>query len=44
MPLRANIMDFPITHLMDEASCYQQLLDWLHPGGLVCPRCKSSDA
>jgi transposase-like protein len=44
MPPRANIMDFPITHLMDEASCYQQLLDWLHPGGLVCPRCKSGNA
>ena len=34
-------MDFPIIDLMDEAACYQKLLDLLHPDGLVCPRCKA---
>ena len=37
-------MDFAIGHLMDEAACYRQLLDWLHPGGLKCPRCGEVDA
>ena len=37
-------MDFPIAHLMDQAACYNQLLEWLHPGGLNCPRCGSADA
>jgi transposase-like protein len=32
-------MDFPLTDLMDEGACYQRLVDWLHPGGLTCPRC-----
>lgn len=32
-------MDFPIIDLMDEDSCYQRLVDWLHPNGLSCPRC-----
>jgi transposase-like protein len=32
-------MDFPITDLMDEPACYDQLVGWLHPDGLACPRC-----
>lgn len=32
-------MDFPIAHLMDERACYNELLGWLHPLGLACPRC-----
>jgi transposase-like protein len=29
---------------MDEAACYGQLLQWLHPGGLKCPRCGGGGA
>ena len=36
-------MDFPIADLMDEGACYRRLLDWLHPGGLACPRCSARD-
>jgi transposase-like protein len=36
-------MDFPITDLMDEQACYSQLVDWLHPDGLACPRCHRDD-
>ena len=36
-------MDFPITDLMDEQACYTQLVDWLHPDGLACPRCRRGD-
>jgi transposase-like protein len=36
-------MDFPITELMDEDACYAQLVAWLHPGGLTCPRCHEDD-
>ena len=36
-------MDFPITDLMDEQACYDQLVDWLHPDGLACPRCHQDD-
>jgi len=36
-------MDFPITDLMDEDSCYQRLVDWLHPDGLRCPRCQRTE-
>ena len=32
-------MDFPITDLRDEATCYRRLLGPLHPGGLTGPRC-----
>ena len=28
---------------MDEDACYTWLVDLLHPGGLVCPRCGQSD-
>ena len=36
-------MDFPLTDLMDEPACYAQLVDWLHPDGLACPRCHRDD-
>ena len=36
-------MDFPIIDLMDEQACYAQLVDWLHPDGLACPRCHRDD-
>jgi len=36
-------MDFPITDLMDEQACYAQLVAWLHPDGLACPRCRRDD-
>jgi hypothetical protein len=36
-------MDFPITDLMDDQACYTQLVDWLHPDGLACPRCHRDD-
>ena len=36
-------MDFPITDLMDEQAYYTQLVDWLHPDGLACPRCRHDD-
>ena len=36
-------MDFPITDLMDEDACYAKLVHWLHPHGLVCPRCRRDD-
>ena len=39
-----SLMDFPITHVMDEAACYAQLLRWLHPDGLRCPRCHKGEA
>ena len=36
-------MDFPIAELMDELACYDQLVAWLHPDGLTCPRCGGRD-
>ena len=36
-------MDFPITDLMDEQACYDQLVAWLHPDGMTCPRCHRHD-
>ena len=36
-------MDFPIADLMDEPACYAQLVDWLHPDGMTCPRCHQHD-
>jgi transposase-like protein len=36
-------MDFPITDLMDEDACYANLVMWLHPEGLACPRCRRAD-
>jgi transposase-like protein len=37
-------VDFPIADLMDQDACYRRLLQWLHPGGLACPRCRGTDA
>ncbi len=43
-PVVAEVaMDFPIADLMDEDACYAKLLAWLHPDGLVCPRCGERD-
>jgi transposase-like protein len=36
-------MDFPIIDLMDEDACYAELVRWLHPEGLACPRCHRAD-
>jgi transposase-like protein len=36
-------MDFPIAELMDEDACYAELVAWLHPDGLACPRCRKGD-
>jgi len=36
-------MDFPIIDLMDEDACYAELVRWLHPDGLACPRCHRAD-
>ncbi len=38
------MIDFPITDLMGERACYDWLVTLLHPGGLACPRCGSTDA
>jgi transposase-like protein len=37
-------MGFPITDLMDEDACYAKLVQWLHPRGFACPRCRRDDA
>jgi transposase-like protein len=36
-------MDFAIAELMDEDACYAELVEWLHPDGLACPRCRRGD-
>ena len=36
-------MDFPISDLMDQGACSDQLVSWLHPDGLACPRCGARD-
>jgi transposase-like protein len=36
-------MDFPLSDLMDERSCYDFLISLLHPDGLACPRCHRHD-
>jgi transposase-like protein len=36
-------MDFPIADLMDQGTCYAELVEWLHPDGLACPRCRKGD-
>lgn len=33
------MIQFPITHLMDEQKCYEFLVEILHPNGFGCPRC-----
>jgi Ser/Thr protein kinase RdoA (MazF antagonist) len=37
------MIDFPLTDLLDDAACAVWLEQNLHPTGLVCPRCHSSD-
>jgi len=37
------MIDFPLTDLLDDAACAVWLEDYLHPTGLVCPRCHSTD-
>ena len=32
-------MDFPLLDYLDNQACYDQLVAWLHPDGLACPRC-----
>ena len=41
-PFWSVAMDFPLSMLMDEQACYDKLVEVLHPRGLVCPRCRSS--
>ena len=38
-----NMIDFPITELLDDATCVAWLEQHLHPTGLACPRCHSTD-
>jgi transposase-like protein len=37
------MIDFPITELLDDATCVVWLEQYLHPTGLVCPRCHSTN-
>lgn len=37
------MIDFPIVELLDEDECLQWLEGHLHPEGLRCPRCGSSE-
>jgi transposase-like protein len=37
------MIDFPLTDLLDDAACAVWLEQYLHPTGLVCPRCHSTD-
>jgi transposase-like protein len=37
------MIDFPITELLDDSICLIWLERHLHPNGLHCPRCGSSD-
>jgi transposase-like protein len=37
------MIDFPITDLLDDIACGSWLEQYLHPTGLVCPRCHSTD-
>jgi transposase-like protein len=37
------MIDFPITELLDDVACVAWLEQHLHPTGLVCPRCQSSE-
>ena len=36
-------MDFPITELMDQNTCYAKSVEWLRPDGFTCPRCRRGD-
>src|SRR4051812_16584799 len=37
------MIDFPIGELLDENECVEWLERYLHPNGLECPRCGSSE-
>lgn len=37
------MIDFPISELLDEDECLQWLERYLHPDGLKCPRCGSTE-
>src|SRR4051812_19036259 len=38
-----GMIDFPIDELLDEAACLQWLEGHLHPEGLRCPRCGTTE-
>ena len=38
-----TMIDFPITELLDDATCVVWLEQHLHPTGVTCPRCHSTD-
>jgi len=37
------MIDFPMTDLLDDSACVAWLEQHLHPTGLVCPRCQSTE-
>ncbi len=37
------MIDFLITNLLDDAGCVAWLEQYLHPSGLVCPRCHGTE-
>jgi transposase-like protein len=37
------MIDFPIAELLDDSTCLLWLERHLHPGGLACPHCHSSE-
>jgi Transposase zinc-ribbon domain len=37
------MIDFPITELLDDASCLAWLEQYIHPNGFVCRHCGSPD-
>ena len=37
------MIDFPITELLDDATCLAWLEQFIHPNGFVCPHCGSPD-
>jgi transposase-like protein len=37
------MIDFPLTDLLDDDACASWLEQFLHPTGLVCPRCHSTN-
>ncbi len=39
----SRMIDFPITDLLDDAAGSAWLEQYLHPTGLVCPRCHSTE-
>ena len=39
----SDMIDFLITELLDDATCVAWLEQHLHPAGLTCPRCHSTD-